>query len=274
MKNTEMIATAKNEITAINLYRVDEEGFSFGQAFAIELENKREFGNAVGKCVAKFDDYDDAESFFDSLLKKNYIKEARFFIGTPDMWVTIKTGLMTEEAIDSKRDEARTALENGTITEEEFNAEYSALYEASKTLEKLRAIAMASNENIDMFVIPMYECGWWVEYKVNGEWETEEIYTLEATMKRFAQLAREYNVKTCNVSPSLLDKDEIKKKDREQAKYERESAYADACMTSFYGDDSLMRSYEREYGIEKDYGPSNPWDAPGMKISDFIKGVY
>jgi hypothetical protein len=25
---------------------------------------------------------------------------------------------------------------------------------------------------------------------------------------------------------------------------------------------------------EKDYGPSNPWDAPGMKISDFLPGVY
>ena len=25
---------------------------------------------------------------------------------------------------------------------------------------------------------------------------------------------------------------------------------------------------------EKPYGPSNPWDAPGMKISDFISGVY
>ena len=24
---------------------------------------------------------------------------------------------------------------------------------------------------------------------------------------------------------------------------------------------------------EKDYGPSNPWDAPGMKVSDFITGV-
>ncbi len=22
---------------------------------------------------------------------------------------------------------------------------------------------------------------------------------------------------------------------------------------------------------EKDYGPSNPWDAPGMKVSDFIR---
>lgn len=24
---------------------------------------------------------------------------------------------------------------------------------------------------------------------------------------------------------------------------------------------------------EKDYGPSNPWDAPGMRVSDFITGV-
>ena len=24
---------------------------------------------------------------------------------------------------------------------------------------------------------------------------------------------------------------------------------------------------------EKDYGPSNPWDAPGMKISDFVPGA-
>ena len=23
-----------------------------------------------------------------------------------------------------------------------------------------------------------------------------------------------------------------------------------------------------------DYGPSNPWDAPGMSVSDFIRGVY
>ena len=23
----------------------------------------------------------------------------------------------------------------------------------------------------------------------------------------------------------------------------------------------------------KDYGPSNPWDAPGMRVSDFIRGV-
>ena len=35
----------------------------------------------------------------------------------------------------------------------------------------------------------------------------------------------------------------------------------------------LLMNYD-ESCSEKDYGPSNPWDAPGMKVSDFIKGVY
>ena len=40
-----------------------------------------------------------------------------------------------------------------------------------------------------------------------------------------------------------------------------------------YTDDDFERAYESYYGTydeEKSYGPSNPWDAPGMKISDFI----
>ena len=53
----------------------------------------------------------------------------------------------------------------------------------------------------------------------------------------------------------------------------REEEYAEACMASEYGDESLMRRYERKYEIEEEYGPSNPWDAPGMKVSDFIHGV-
>lgn len=37
-----------------------------------------------------------------------------------------------------------------------------------------------------------------------------------------------------------------------------------------------VRSEDEEYTpyVENgDYSPSNPWDAPGMKISDFIQGV-
>lgn len=50
----------------------------------------------------------------------------------------------------------------------------------------------------------------------------------------------------------------------------QEEEYYDACMASEHGDESLMERYNRKYGIEKDYSPSNPWDAPGMKVSDFI----
>ena len=39
-----------------------------------------------------------------------------------------------------------------------------------------------------------------------------------------------------------------------------------------YYAESLIPDYR--WSDEKDYGPSNPWDAPGMKISDFIRGVY
>lgn len=41
-------------------------------------------------------------------------------------------------------------------------------------------------------------------------------------------------------------------------------------------DQGVANKY-REYaqGADyKDYGPSNPWDAPGMMVSDFVKGVY
>lgn len=28
------------------------------------------------------------------------------------------------------------------------------------------------------------------------------------------------------------------------------------------------------YYQDREYGPSNPWDAPGMAVSDFIRGVH
>ena len=39
-----------------------------------------------------------------------------------------------------------------------------------------------------------------------------------------------------------------------------------------------MLNMQRDMGYsgghnEDDYGPSNPWDAPGMRVSDFIRGV-
>ena len=37
-----------------------------------------------------------------------------------------------------------------------------------------------------------------------------------------------------------------------------------------YFDDDEPYTRSSTYG---DYGPSNPWDAPGMSVSDFIRGV-
>ncbi|MBO7205321.1 MAG: hypothetical protein J6V08_02760 [Candidatus Methanomethylophilaceae archaeon] len=35
----------------------------------------------------------------------------------------------------------------------------------------------------------------------------------------------------------------------------------------------FLPDYMTQDDDEKDYGPSNPWDAPGMNVSDFIRGV-
>lgn len=48
-------------------------------------------------------------------------------------------------------------------------------------------------------------------------------------------------------------------------------ALNDEELSALYDDGSEFPEFE-DYE-EKDYGPSNPWDAPGMKISDFITGV-
>ena len=39
-----------------------------------------------------------------------------------------------------------------------------------------------------------------------------------------------------------------------------------------YTDEDFERAYRSHYGINEceDYSPSAPWNAPGMKVSDFI----
>ena len=39
-----------------------------------------------------------------------------------------------------------------------------------------------------------------------------------------------------------------------------------------YTDEDFERAYKSHYGISdrEDYSPSAPWNAPGMKVSDFI----
>lgn len=42
-----------------------------------------------------------------------------------------------------------------------------------------------------------------------------------------------------------------------------------------YGEEvnPFLPDYMTANDDERDYSPSNPWDAPGMRVSDFIRGV-
>lgn len=40
-------------------------------------------------------------------------------------------------------------------------------------------------------------------------------------------------------------------------------------------EDALYTIEEELQGREyREYGPSSPWNAPGMRVSDFVRGVY
>ena len=52
-----------------------------------------------------------------------------------------------------------------------------------------------------------------------------------------------------------------------------EDSYDDDEECCGYTDEDFERAYKSHYGIEdedKFYGPSAPWNAPGMRVSDFI----
>lgn len=79
----------------------------------------------------------------------------------------------------------------------------------------------------------------------------------------------EYEIKKVFLSESYLTWLNASKEWEEQPMTQEEE-YAEACMAESCGDSHLMRRYEEKYHIEKEYSPSNPWDAPGMSIHDFI----
>ena len=51
-----------------------------------------------------------------------------------------------------------------------------------------------------------------------------------------------------------------------------ESEFDDEEECTGYTDADFERAYRSHYGIHdcEDYSPSAPWNAPGMKVSDFI----
>lgn len=177
---------------------------------------------------------------------------------------------MTYEEIENRRNEIEKEIAKVGYTDE-LEAEWKNLLDEEMNLEmKKFAVAVARTSKVTIFVRSIYEFGYALNIKANGEWEFSDGYTACEAMKKFADLARKHNVKMCLVRPEWLDINYLKELDDEDRKWREQEAYADACMASAYGNDSLMERWEREHGIEKEYSPSNPWDAPGMKVSDFI----
>lgn len=177
--------------------------------------------------------------------------------------------MKTHEEIEARRDELEAMMSKVGYTDE-INAEWKALYNDEMMLDIENAEAIAKDNDVIVFIKDMYECGYAINTKINGEWNYDEhTYAVDA-MKKFAELARKHGVKKCLVSPKWLDRDYLEELDRKASAWRNEEEYADACMASAYGDDSLMERYNRKHGIEKEYSPSNPWDAPGMSVRDFI----
>lgn len=184
---------------------------------------------------------------------------------------------MTFEEIEARRDELELEASEVGYTDA-IMKEWADLYDEEMRLKMHSAIAVARNGKETFFVEYMCECGYAINKRVDGEWEYSDGYTAVEVMKEFANLARKYNVKTVLVSStSWLDIDYLNGLDNQHAEYEREAMHYDACtLYEKTGDRSLLDRYERTY--EDGYEPldyaGHPWDAPGMKVSDFICGVY
>jgi len=185
--------------------------------------------------------------------------------------------MRTFDEIEERKNELARMFYSESCSEEkqrEIEREMDALDEEELLAEMQNdmecAEAVAQSENVMILVNWKCECWYAVSSRINGEWDYADGLTATQAMERFAKLARESGVKKCLVKPEFLDRDFLKSEDERLANYRDSSEYEDACMASACGDDSLMNSYNRRHGVEKDYGPSNPWDAPGMSVGDFI----
>ena len=176
---------------------------------------------------------------------------------------------MTYEEIENRRDALEEMMTAFGYTDK-IRSVWEMLNDKEKELDMENAIAIAKNDSVTIFINSMYECGFAIHTKADGKWDYDDGYTAVGVMTKFAELARKHGVKTCNVTKEWLDRKYLEEIDAERARLADEEAYRDACMASEYGDDSLLERYNRNHGIEKEYSPSNPWDAPGMSIRDFI----
>ena len=132
---------------------------------------------------------------------------------------------------------------------------------------KVRTLKFYRIDGLDVydkcFVV---ECTPSKSYTTIGNFEAR-FANYDDAEKCFKMFVKEYLFEKVFISDEHLD---WMNAEITEAPPTQEEEYAEACMASACGDESLMMRYERKYGIEKEYSPSNPWDAPGMSIRDFI----
>lgn len=130
--------------------------------------------------------------------------------------------------------------------------EWKSLHDEEMNLDmKYYAIAAGQNEQATIFVRTMYECGWAICTKVNGEWDYNDGFTAVDAMKEFKRFAKEHRIKTVHVESWLLDIEALREIDKKHAEYADQEEYATACQLSeYYDDDSYLERYYRKHEEE------------------------
>ena len=154
---------------------------------------------------------------------------------------------MTMNEIETRRDELEAMMNEVGYTDN-IAKEWSDLFDEEMHLRMKYAYAIARNGKETIFVENGEECGYCINIKSDGHWNSLHYRSAVTTMKEFASLARMYTVKMCLVMPEFLDIKHLKELDKEQAKFEKSEVYFDACMMELLeGDTTAMECYERRY---------------------------
>ena len=115
-----------------------------------------------------------------------------------------------------------------------------------------------TKEEIKQLALDNFENGGDVVYSAWDDSDIEEFIQEDGTKKGLLDMFKKYHSIYLDGKAAAYDANHLKPSHSED-----EEDNSDSYPNDFRPDD----------GYDKDYGPSNPWDAPGMRVSDFIKGV-
>lgn len=115
-----------------------------------------------------------------------------------------------------------------------------------------------TKEEIIKLALDHFEQGGDVVYSAWDDKDIQEFIDEDGTEKGLMDMFKKYHSLYLDGKAAAYDANHLKPVEDESEEDDPES----------YPND--FRSDDRE---GNDYGPSNPWDAPGMRVSDFIKGV-